>query len=77
MENEQIFETETLYNAFIIMFILYYVLNVQYPKNICNTLEFVQMFHFKIHPTGTGTKATKTRSKNKTLTLINKLTNFK
>lgn len=60
METETVLEIdEDFIEAFIVLFALYFNFNLQYPKEVSNTLEFIQPYHFKMHPEGAGTKSKK------------------
>lgn len=52
---------------------LYFILNLEYPKTVSHTLEFIQRYFLKIHP-DQGTKSRKMKtSKKRIIALINKL----
>ncbi|CAH0558576.1 unnamed protein product [Brassicogethes aeneus] len=73
MENEKVLEVKSGIEGIKIAFGLYFIFNLQYPHETSLTLEFIQRFFMKIHPdAGTGSKKNK-NSKNKVITLINKL----
>ncbi|KAI4463248.1 hypothetical protein MML48_4g00000715 [Holotrichia oblita] len=56
-------------------FALYFIFNIQYPKEIALTLEFIQTYFMKIYPS-VGKKSTLPRSTKKIINLINKLKEF-
>lgn len=67
--------------ALLMMFVMYYCLNISYPVEPGATLEFMQRCLFKINP-DKGTKVEKKESKKqqsgnpKVLSLITKIANF-
>lgn len=50
--------TATFVDGFQLMFALYFILNIDYPRKAPCTLEMIQRYHMKIHP-DKGFKATK------------------
>jgi hypothetical protein len=57
--------------TFEVVFSLYFNLNMRYPKNVSNTLEFIQRYILNINP-DQGSKIKK-KNLNKIISLINKL----
>ncbi|XP_044760223.1 uncharacterized protein LOC123317679 [Coccinella septempunctata] len=70
MEKQYVFTTHEFREAFIFMFALYFIFNLEYPKKIGATLEMFQRMHCKIHP-DSGSKSSST--KKKVLGLMNRL----
>lgn len=71
IENLLIEKTYCFYEALQILMSVYYIFNMEYPKNSTCTLEFVQRYFLNIHPTD-GSKSRKA-TKYKILSLFNKL----
>lgn len=59
--------------AFVISFALYFITNLQYPKDVCYTMEMIQRYYCKIHPDVGSKSGKKIGAKSRVLTLINKL----
>lgn len=55
--------------AFKVMFALFMIFNIKFPKTICLTLEMIQRYFFKIHPNSKRMSL----STRKTICLIHKL----
>ncbi|CAH0564387.1 unnamed protein product [Brassicogethes aeneus] len=73
MEKQQILEVSSSLEGIKLAFGLYYVFNLEYPKETSTLLEFIQRYFLKIHP-DSGTRSKKLRaSKTKVISLINKL----
>lgn len=62
-------------DALALCFSLFFILNIQYPKQVSSTLEFIQSYYLKIYP-DVGSRSTITKSKQKILGLLKKLQNF-
>ncbi|KAG9272876.1 hypothetical protein AMEX_G11947 [Astyanax mexicanus] len=71
----------TLTNAVVNMFMMYYVMNIDYPAEICTTLEFLQRCIFRINPDH-GTKVEKKGKRKRlavnprVLSLISKISEY-
>lgn len=74
-ENEKVLDVESLEEALKFCLALYFILNVQYPKQISCTLEMLQRYHLKIHP-DTGSKSEGVTVKRKVLNLMTRMKNI-
>nr|XP_022902692.1 uncharacterized protein LOC111415310 [Onthophagus taurus] len=72
VEKEQVFETPCHLTAMEVAFGLFYILNLEYPREISQLLEFIQRFFFKIHPDA-GSRSKKNMGKRRVISLINKI----
>lgn len=64
---------ESFTEAFIVMFSLYFILNLEYNKQISATMETIQRYVFKIHPDAGSKSKNVSSSKKKAINLINSL----
>ncbi|XP_029157655.1 uncharacterized protein LOC114930077 isoform X2 [Nylanderia fulva] len=67
--------TYCFYEALKMLMSVYYIFNMEYPKNSTCTLEFLQKYFLNIHP-ACGSKSHKVSTKYKVLSLFNKLRNI-
>lgn len=75
-ERQQIVNVSSFKEGLEIVFALYYVLNLEYPKPAANSFESMQRYFLKIHP-DQGTKNKKgSLSKSKIIGLLTKLRDF-
>ncbi|KAJ3639917.1 hypothetical protein Zmor_003245 [Zophobas morio] len=74
IEKKKVAESTDFITAFKLVFSFYYNLNMCYPKQISHTLQFVQMYFFKMYPE-IGTKSKK-KTITKVVSLMNKLKNI-
>lgn len=65
-------KTSCFIEALKMLMCVYYMFNMEYPKNSTCTLEFLQKYFLNIHPT-CGSKSRKVSTKYKVLSLFNKL----
>lgn len=74
MENHKVLEEEDISfrEAFVTVFSLYFIFNLQYPPQISLTLEFIQRYLFGIHPES-GTRSKKKNTRNRVINLINNI----
>ncbi|XP_029663033.1 LOW QUALITY PROTEIN: uncharacterized protein LOC115235398 [Formica exsecta] len=72
IENLLIERTYCFYEALQILMSVYYIFNMEYPKNSTCTFEFLQRYFLNIHPTD-ASKSRKVSTKYKVLSLFNKL----
>lgn len=72
-EKEEILTSETLVDAVMETFGLYFILNLEYPKEISTFLEMFQRYHLKIHPDIRTKSKKKSSSKKKIIFLIKQL----
>ncbi|KAG5866790.1 hypothetical protein JTB14_028219 [Gonioctena quinquepunctata] len=70
MERQIVLSSNEFLEAFTIMFALYFIFNLEYPKKIGGTLEMFQRIHCKIHP---DSESKSTATKKKVLGLMNRL----
>lgn len=72
-EKQKILECKNVFDAISCTFGLYFILNLEYPKEISTFLEMLQRYFLKIHPDN-GSKSKKiTSSKRKVISMIKSL----
>lgn len=75
LEKTKVMKCDSFLESFMICFGMYFVMNLEYPKEISLFLEFIQRYYMKIHP-DTGSKSKKLPlSKRRVINLMNQLRN--
>lgn len=64
---------ETFDAALEMAFGAFYIFNLEYPKNICTTLEMIQRYFLKIHPDQGSRSKKQGATKKKVIGLMTKL----